>query len=320
MTGKSLKPCMHNIAIYDLRVLPCTFDIATFFCTAYGYFARNFDNQEEKIHPVIIRGKNMRKPDFRNTNVDEEIDRRMHRLAMPLISLLPFLEKPVIVSQTKIADTIFKDCEVVFPKKYNGKSPELYKYYKNRMLYREAKIKDLRLINNGISSLQHAKNQLDAISPSLRPILVHERKNIVANDPSRDSNFEWLESVCEKLSGIRPVIFVPDFLSTSYINKRNVTTLLCGSNDLLHKAALIELASLNIFNSGGGSPLAYLNKKTKYIQTGVAEGSTFTRSWFEKEGIDPDINPLAPQDRFQQWTADKLSPIEIMTRSQELIE
>ena len=87
------------VIIYDLRILPATFDFAYFCCLAYG-LALKQGIKKPQFTPIIITGISKRcfsgEVDFANANNDEEILRRVHKLLLPLANMMPFLNAPLV--------------------------------------------------------------------------------------------------------------------------------------------------------------------------------------------------------------------------------
>ena len=122
------------VIIYDLRVLPATFDFADFCCLAYG-LALKQKIVNPRFTPVIVTGKTRRvvkeRRDFANTRDDDEISKRLYKIILPLVQMLPFLDPPLVLnSSCEDIDYNLKG-KIFFPRKYSYDKPELYKYYNN---------------------------------------------------------------------------------------------------------------------------------------------------------------------------------------------
>ena len=138
-----------------------------------------------------------------------------------------------------------------------------------------------------------------------------ERKNRVSNDPKRDSNYEWLVQICLKLSKRHPIVFLPDYMSDTTISLDNVYTIRELADDITLRGALFEYSILTILPNGAGSALAHLNKRTKYLNTGITRGSKiFNENWFRRNGFKKDINPFCEDSSNQVWRWEELTPDE----------
>ena len=122
---------------------------------------------------------------------------------------------------------------------------------------------------------------------------------------------QYIKKIANCISKERSVVFLPDYKSPSTLFGKNITTIYEPQYDIRLKSAMIEISKCSIFQNGGGSPLAFLNKKATYIAHGLCEGLIFNRSWFESQGITPDTNPLKENANHQVWKSNLATQTEL---------
>ena len=234
--------------------------------------------------------------------------------------MLPFLNEPIVLNSACSELECKLKRKIFYPNDYSFVNPELYKYFKNHMFIPVAKSFDIRMLTVDSSSTNYVKDLCYRYyGADSKPIVVVERRNIVTNDSSRNSSYDWLVHTCMKLAKIKQVIFLPDYRSRTFINLKNVFTLNECAEDLLLRAALFEYAELSILPNGGGSPLAYLNRKTRYLHLGLASGRVFNGNYFRREGYTKDVNPFSEGCPVQIWRWNSLSPEEVVDLAKKII-
>ena len=110
-------------------------------------------------------------------------------------------------------------------------------------------------------------------------------------------------------------------MSDTSITLDNVYTMREFSGDIAIRAAVYEYANLSILPNGAGSALAYLNKKTNYLTTGMlGKSRIFNKYWFAKNGYKKDRNPFCIDSPNQIWRTQQLTPEEIFDLSIATLE
>ena len=167
------------------------------------------------------------------------------------------------------------------------------------MYLQKSKRHDLRYIVNSKSEIAKAGQLIKSKCGNENPIVIVERANQQSHDLSRDTSLEYLRKLACLLAKIKPVIFLPDFMSGSYMSMENVYTFGQAAYDLRLRSALYELALISIQPPGAGSSLAYLNPKSVYIHNGVASGNYFNEEWCARNGFTKDYNDYSPNNPKQ---------------------
>ena len=297
--------------VYDLRVLPSTFDFAVFCCHAYG-LALKAKIKNPRFTPIIVTGKSQRRKDFSDTDTEREVSIRVYKLLLPLVHMLPFLEEPLVLSSSCSEISHKLKGKIFFPHDYSFANPVLFKYFKNHMFIPIAKKFDIRMLAVDRECFNYVQDLCThRLRTSERPIVIAERKNRVTNDPSRDSNYEWLVQTCRQMSKKYNVVFLPDYMSNTTIDGDNILTLREFSDDIMMRAALFEYSLLSILPNGAGGALAQLNKNAKYLMAGLTSGNYFNEKYFDRNGYIKDINPFCEGSLNQIWRWKSLEPEEV---------
>lgn len=305
--------------VYDLRVLPATFDLANFIAVARARCI-DFGFKDHKIKPIFIIGD--AKTNYFNENHQEDaIRKRLERILLPLTSLFEFLENPIVIEESDLvlAKYLINEFKIIMPKNYNIDNPKRFTYFKNSMYLQKSKRHDLRYIVNSKTELDKTAQLIKSMCGVANPIVIVERFNQHSHDLSRDTSLDYLKDLAYLLAKRKPVIFVPDFMSRSYMSIENVYTFGQAAYDLRIKSALYELASISIQPPGAGSSLAYLNPKSVYIHNGVASGNYFDENWCTKNGFTKDYNDYSPNNPKQVWRWSQLSPLELNKLAQSML-
>ena len=297
--------------VYDLRVLPASFDLANFIAVARAR-AIDFGFKDHKIKPIFIIG-NAKTIYFNEDQQEDAIRKRLERILLPLTSLFEFLENPIVIEESdlNLAKYLINKFKIIMPKNYNIEAPQRFTYFKNSMYLQKSKRHDLRYIVNSKSEIAKAGQLIKSKCGNENPIVIVERANQQSHDLSRDTSLEYLKKLAYLLAKIKPVVFLPDFMSGSYMSMENVYTFGQAAYDLRLRSALYELALISIQPPGAGSSLAYLNPKSVYIHNGVASGNYFNEEWCARNGFTKDYNDYSPNNPKQVWRWSQLSPIEL---------
>ena len=163
---------------------------------------------------------------------------------MPLTSLFEFLENPIVIEEfdLNLAKYLINKFKIIMPKNYNIEAPQRFTYFKNSMYLQKSKRHDLRYIVNSKSEIAKAGQLIKSKCGNENPIVIVERANQQSHDLSRDTSLEYLKKLAYLLAKIKPVVFLPDFMSGSYMSMENVYTFGQAAYDLRLRSALYELA------------------------------------------------------------------------------
>ncbi|MEQ8733913.1 MAG: hypothetical protein RIC29_03250 [Rhodospirillaceae bacterium] len=289
---------MSATVVYDLRVLAPTFDFIGFMSMVYGLLVLNSVEPKE-IEVIIVCGKSLRGAEFNATESQEErILQRLYDVILPLTRLLPYIKSTnVIDARSKSLHVQMRD--IFYPNPYSATQPELYKYYKNHMLYSVAKRTDVRVIQCPTESLNVAKGILKRHVGVENPVVITIRNNFLSHDRSRD-NLQKHLSIAEKLSEDFPVVLIPD---TSDLETPMPTTLPVvyeAALDVVIRAAVYQVAHANICGPTGPGSLMSLNKDVTYLHAEYATGEYYTEEWFRREGFVPGSNLFSENNPKQQ--------------------
>jgi hypothetical protein len=291
--------------VYDLRVLPPTFDFMGFVCMADG-LRRLRAPETDGIDLLIVYGQSLRGDEFVNVATQTAvIEERLYTMLLPLASLLPCV-KSISLLDSRMPDFKISLGPVFFPLEYSPSKPELYSYYKNSMLFSVAAQIDIRSIECSDSSLQTASGVLHRLAGVENPIVVTLRNNAVSRDRSRDNMKEYLQ-LASQISAEYPVVIIPD---TSDVGNRILTDLpVCyeAALDVRIRAAIYQHAKANIHSNNGTAILSLLNKKSSYFQADLATGQLFDKNWFEQQGLLPGENPFSHGAKDQFIDFEKIS-------------
>lgn len=306
--------------VYDLRVLPASFDFANFVAVAKAN-SIEIGRENESILPIIILSQSRSGGYFASVEQYYEIKNRIERILVPLCRLFDFLEFPIVVPDTELelVRYLVSKYKIIMPYDYNLDSPVQFKYFKNPMYLEKCRRHDIRFLSNPMEELVRAKGLISEAFGIDDYLCVVERKNSVSHDISRDTSLDYLSSVCFELSKVLPVIFLPDFNSASHISLQDVYTLPSAAYSLLLRSAIYEQALVSVQPPGAGSSLAYLNRKTRYIHNGVASGSYFNEDWCTKNGFKRDFNDYSPDNCNQRWFWELLDATSIRNIIVEII-
>jgi len=304
-----------NHIVYDLRVLPPTFDFLGFVVVARTLqLAQNNFASESALNLTVInpcQGELLRPKEFSTEDTLSIVSERIYGLILPVCRLLPYLKDVEVVSSNNIGKCglNFYD-NVLFPLGYNPNNPALYRYYKGHMLLEAAKSRDIRDIVVPEEAKKKARAYLGSMG--LKPgafVLVALRTNSDSLDRSRDTNAEWLRqlTIALQAEGI-PMLILADRLE-SYMIETLVSDTPHAvidnalSMDPVFRAAAYETAAFCIFGASGNSSVGYLNRNTKFAYTGMTVGKTFTDEWHIRQGWKRNFNHFSPDSdsQFFYW-------------------
>ncbi|MEQ8507666.1 MAG: hypothetical protein RIB43_01575 [Rhodospirillaceae bacterium] len=291
--------------VYDLRVLPPTFDFLCFICMADG-LRRLSSPPFDGIDLAIIYGESLRGQEFANVASQADlILHRIHSMLLPMASLLPSI-KSISVFDVKSTSASISLGDVSFPKNYSANNPELYKYYKNNHLIKVAEKIDIRALECDDASLNTARRLLKRLSGHENPVVFTLRNNTQSHDRSRDKIKEYLD-IAEKLSVEFPIVIVPDTSDVACGVQTDLPICYEASIDVKIRAAIGQLSKVSFFSNNGASATSALNKKSTYYVADFATGTRFTREWMEKEGWTYNWNPFSQGESHQVYDFDSLT-------------
>lgn len=291
--------------IYDLRVLPPTFDFVGYLCLVEG-LRSIYAPTSDGIDLTIVYGATFRGEEFLNVSSQEElIERRIYSMLLPLASLVPSVNSTSVLDIRSVS-TKMSLGQVFYPNQYQPNQPILNGYYKNSMLIKIAKEVDVRVLECSAFDLNTASQITQRLCDATSPVTITIRNNANSRDRSRD-NMERYIKIGESLSAEHQVILIPD---TSDLGKKIETNLpICyeAAIDVRLRASIYQNAKANFFSNNGASFTSVMNKHSTYFVGDMATGNIFTREWFAKEGWFEDANPFAQGDKHQVYDFDALT-------------
>ena len=237
-------------------------------------------------------------------------------MLLPMASLLPYI-KSISLIDLHMSDLNFSLQNIFYPQSYSFEKPELYRYYKNSMLYKVSKAIDIRSIKCSATHLQRAQNLLKRHTGVANPIVFSLRNNRLSQDRTRDTTEVYL-AIAEKLSRDFPIVIIPDTSDVDVGVNTSLPVIYEAAIDLLLRAAVYEVATANICGPMGPGILMNLNRNVRYLQASYAISSHFNRDWFKKEGFIEGKNVFSENNPHQQIDFNELT-YDIARRFIELI-
>ncbi len=300
--------------IYDLRVLPATFDLLGFIVAAWAHVQERFS----QISLVIVTPDDNwkdREFDFTNVCLTEEIRERVFRLLLPAAQLFPFISSVSVLS-SDLAKRALNEAsvEVAFPQAYSVDQPAMFSYYKGHMLLAAAKYTDVRHLSIPRKALSLAQSLLRQYGLTERNfVALALRHNAVSRDRSRDTPLAWANSAIETLSRRTKTVVLPDLGQpiTSHATAEHIIVLREPQFDIQLRAAIYALAKMVIVGPTGPSSLAYLNRDCAYCYVGLTTGSYFDAAWHRNQGWVENENMFSPGNPTQRWFWEYPNPKEI---------
>lgn len=308
-------------AVYDLRVLPATFDFMGFLACADAHRLEHFPHADT-FDVIIIVGESLRGKEFTNTSSQDVVThQRVQALLLPLAQLHPAVQGISLVDLS-IAGLQIQLSEVFFPVGYNASKPELYRYYKNPMLWEAMRKFDLRNVIVGEDGVNEGRALLQRICGESRPVVFTIRNNRHGHDRSRDNTERVLE-IAKCISKVYPVVIVPDTADVYEGLQTDLPLCMEASLDVKVRARIYQAAHSNILGNNGPGFLCLMNRRINYLFCGWATGEYFTPEWFEYRGLERNSNPFACGDDHQVIDWDELtekSALEFLARIDGLLE
>ena len=78
--------------VYDLRVLPATFDFLAYLAMVDGIVRKNTKEFAISFNVILVYGESLRGDEFKNvSSQDEYVKSRIHKVIFPQANLLPFV-------------------------------------------------------------------------------------------------------------------------------------------------------------------------------------------------------------------------------------
>ena len=309
-------------AIYDLRVLPATFDILNFMCTAYARATLIYKSKDIVIQPILVTGqiKQERQADFIGSYSQDIINERIASMLLPSLDLLDFCLSPIILPSLfgEAIKLLMKKMNVVYPIEYSLEKPKLYKYYKNFHVIKAASITEIRRLKINRYWKIKAENILNSKGIYGDFILLVERRNADSLQNGRDSDIKYVSRVGNHLSKKFKVVLLRDLGSEKYDNLDRIIQI-SPIESLPCRAALMEKALLCILPNGGISTLSHLNQNVRYIMYELISKNSFTEDWYLKNGFQPGTNPFSPKTKTQRWFWKRPSVEEMISVCNEII-
>ncbi len=297
------------IVVYDLRVLPATFDLLGFLAVAL-YKVKDRFSQFDLIIVTYPETETRRNFDFLSVSPYEEISSRIFRLLMPSAKLIPAVRNISVMSPEELIELSRASASsknIVFPENYLAENPTQFAYYKGWMLVEAARHHDLRTLKIPDKARDLASTLLNRLG--LRPrgyVLLALRLNSVSEDRSRDTPISWASAVVSRFSQSFPVVLLPDIgqqitVSPSPAGSAPVHVVYDAQYDVQLRAALYAHSELAIVGPTGPSSLAYLNPECRYAYVGLTESSRFDEEFHRKQGWPENDNIFARGSRKQRW-------------------
>lgn len=302
------------LVVYDLRVLPATFDLLGFIAVAWAQLRIKFSGMDL----VIVApddGWTNRDFDFANVRPLDEVRERIFRLFLPAAQLFPFVVSVSVLSTTLARRFLYESSrDVAFPNSYNFEEPAMFAYYKGHMLLAAAKTTDVRYVTVPKKALSLAQSLLNLYGLTERNfVALALRHNAVSRDRTRDTPVDWVNRVVTTLSPRFKIAVLPDLGQQLVVQgmSASISVLREPQFDIQVRAAIYALAKMAIVGPTGPSSLAYLNKDCSYCYVGLAASDYFDASWHRNQGWIENVNMFSTGNPSQRWYWDYPDPGEI---------
>ena len=310
--------------VWDLRVLPATFDYICAIVTAYSRAYELSGDSRIALRPIIITGDLTRKSDFsESTDTNQETIRRIDQILLPILSLFEFVIQPTIIPCSNVNSCLsaLNKYPIILPSEYNFQKPKLYRYYKPFMWINECSKRDLRLVKNHSKDLEHANFLLGSTptAASKKKILISERSNIVTPDTGRDTPVGWIYELASLLEKDYQPIILPDYLSKNLFKNTLFPTIPEAAFNLRLRSALFEVADLNIFGTGGFFSLAAHQSNSCYIFVGTNTSNSLKGDYLDRQGYIKDTNMVFRNSKSQQWIWDLPTPSDMVSHVKKIL-
>ncbi len=289
--------------LYDLRVLPHTYDIVAFLALAEA--KRKLVAPDASIRLLLITGASRRPVQWdwgqqvEREEILVEAQSRLSRLILPAARLLPSIRTIELVDELSISG----DIPAFYPDGYSFKNPQVGVYHKSHYLMAYSGKVDLRYVVNDSASMSVAERYLEQQTGFKNPVVLTVRNNVFSFDQSRNSRVEVNEGIYSVLRsrGI-PFAVVPD---TSMIGlaqfPRDIPLLMAPSFDLRLRSAVYEVAKFCLFEPTGPMSLAWFNPRVDFIAYGMAWSGYFSERYHLERGYKRDENIVSPGNSRQVY-------------------
>jgi hypothetical protein len=296
--------------VYDLRVLPYTYDIVPFLAIAEG--KRKLLSPNSKIRLIVITGRSRRQADWdwngelSSAAREAEISSRLLRVTLPASQLFPSIQSIDMVNESAISGEI----PAFYPESYSFISPKVGVYHKSHYLMNFSRQVDLRALSNDQHALDLAARYLRSAIGSDSPVVFTLRNNIFSFDQSRNSRAELNRELFGLLRRLGfPVAVIPDTSMTALDQlPADVPVLRAPAFDLKLRSAIYEQARFCLFEPTGPMALAWFNANVKFIAYGMAWSRYFSERYHIDRGYKRDENIVSPDNPRQLYLWGDLSP------------
>jgi hypothetical protein len=284
--------------VYDLRVLPPTFDFPYFMAVADA--RRRLETHADAIVLWLVTGASRRprsydwNPNLESTEIDDLINLRLTRVIFPLASLIENVVAINIINEKFVRELGFP---VFHPFNYNFQNPSLGTYHKSWHCLDYASKVDMRILKNSVTGIAEARRYLAHAIGSETPVILTVRNNVHSFDQTRNSRAGLLREAIFVLRDRGFVVgIIPDTSLRGCAEKEFQEILLTtAAFDVQLRSAIYEQATFCLFEPTGPLVLAHLNKNVKFIAYGMAWSETFSADYQLQRGFQRDSNYIAPE-------------------------
>lgn len=286
---------------YDFEVEPITYDFAWSLCIAN---ARREELGLSYLRIVFVPGteQGLRKEsaEYEQLVGHDARSWRIYSMLLPVIKLLP-CPSSILFCATRNEAVLIRERQArfVYPEKYNVTFP--VPSAPEKAIYYQQKIMSLRADNQ---ALQYVSGWLSQHAPAKKVIVITLRQYTYT--PERNSNLKaWAQFANELDKEKFFITFVPDTeqaLSEIPDELKNYQLFYPACWNLNMRAALYELAYLNLGVNNGPMALCWLNPRCRYI-TFKLNVKNLVQAPIEgliDRGIVPNETPCFT-NAFQKW-------------------
>lgn len=297
--------------VYDLRVLPPTYDLPYFLAIAEARM--RLETQENRYVLWIITGKSRRPRDWDwslsipSDQLQSAITQRLNRVIIPTAGLFPSIASINIVDESCIQDP---GLPVFHPVSYDYRNPLLGVYHKGWFCLDYADKIDMRFLKNSDQALVEARRYLEHKLGTAEAAIITVRNNTLSHDQSRNSREDVLRQILVFLKNKNISIgLIPDtsLAENPIVLENKDICLTAPAFDARLRSAIYECCRFSLFEPTGPLVLAQLNKESKFIAYGMAWSSSFDATYQLNRGYARDVNFIAPKDSNQKYLWDSLT-------------
>lgn len=295
--------------VYDLRVLPSTFDFPYFLAIADA--RRRLESSADTITLWIVTGESRRPHEWdwnKNLSPNEAskvAQSRLNRVILPAASLFESITVINVIGETAVQDLNFP---VFHPMKYDFRFPVLGMYHKGWHCLDYASKIDLRTLKNTELNMRDARRYLSLSLGPGTPAIITTRNNVYSDDQTRNSRHGLLRSIVPALRDMGFAVgIIPDTSLSGEDEAMFPESLLVSAAFDLHlRSAIYECAAICLFEPTGPLVLAQLNRKVNFVAYGIAWSSKFSAEYLTQRGYKRDVNFIAPDCAYQRYLWDDL--------------